>query len=51
MEKLQPSMEGNLYKRVSKKLQFLMKNYTCMKKQIQENMKESDVMNNKNTHS
>ena len=31
VEKLQMSMEGNSYKSVSKKIQFLMKNDMCMK--------------------
>ena len=32
VERLQPSMEGNSYKSVSKQLQFLMKNDKCVKK-------------------
>ena len=50
VELLQPSTEGKLYKCVSKQLQFLMNNDTCMKKKIQETMKESEVVNNINTH-
>ena len=51
MERLKPSKEGKSYKSVSKKIQqFLVKNDTCMKKQIQEKMKGSKVINNKNTH-
>ena len=43
-------MQGNLYNSVSKQLQFIIKNDKCMKKQIQETMKESEVANNINTH-
>ena len=43
-------MEGHSYKGVIKQLQFIIKNDTCMKKKIQETTKESEVMNNKNTH-
>ena len=50
VEQLQPRMEGKSYNSVSKKLQFLMNNDVCMKKKIQEMMKESEVTNNTNTH-
>ena len=43
-------MEGNSYKSVSKQLHFFMKKDMCMKKQIQEIMKESEVSNNNNAH-
>ena len=43
-------MEGHSYKGVIKQLQFIIKNDTCIKKQMQETTKESEVMNNKNTH-
>ena len=51
VEQLQPRMEGNSYKSVSRKLQFLMKNYTCMNKTNIKRIKESEVMTNINTHS
>ena len=50
VEQLQPSMEGDLYKSVVKQLQFIVKNNTCINKQIQKTTKESEVMNNKNMH-
>ena len=43
-------MEGNSYKSVSKQLHFFIKKDMCMKKQIQEIMKESKVMDNTNKH-
>ena len=43
-------MEEGSYKSVSNQLQFFMMNDKCMKKKIQETMKESEAMNNKNTH-
>ena len=49
MKPLQPSMKGKSYKSVSKKLQFFVKNDACTNKQIQETMKESKAVNNKNT--
>ena len=39
VERLQPSMEGDSYKSVSKQLQFLINSDTCIKKQIKQNMK------------
>ena len=50
VEVLQPSMEGKSYNSVSKQIEFLTNNYTCVKKKIQELMKWSDMTNNKNTH-
>ena len=50
VKRLQLSTEGELYESVSKQLQFIMDNNTCTKKKIQEMMKESEVMNNTNTH-
>ena len=50
LERLQPRMEVNSYNSVIKQLQFIVKNYTCRKKQIQETMKESKMANNTNTH-
>ena len=41
-------MEFNAYKSVSKQIQFLMNNDTSVKKQIQETMKEFNMMNNTN---
>ena len=43
-------MEWKTYKSVIKQLQFIMNSGTCMKKEIQEMIKESKVMNNTNTH-
>ena len=39
VDQLKLNMEGKSYKSVSKKLQFLINNNTCMKKQIHEIMK------------
>ena len=50
VEVLQPSMEGKSYESVRKHLQFTMNNDTCMKKKIQETMKEYEVTNNTDTH-
>ena len=41
-------MEFNAYKSLSKQIQFLMNNDTSVKKQIQETMKEFNMMNNTN---
>ena len=41
VEQLQPSMEGKSYNSVSKQLQFITNNDTCMKKKVQETMKYS----------
>ena len=43
-------MEVKSYNSVIRQLQFLMNNDTSVKKQIQEIMKLSDIMNNTNTH-
>ena len=43
-------MEVKSYKSVSKQLQFLMKIDTCVKKQIQKMIEESEVRNNTNTY-
>ena len=47
---LQQNMEDKSYNIVSKQIEFLTNNYTCVKKKIQELMKWSDMTNNKNTH-
>ena len=50
MEHLQPITEGNSYKSVSKQIQLLMNKYMCVKKQIQEMIKESEIIIIENTH-
>ena len=50
MDQLQPSIEGNSYKSVSKQLQYLMNNDTYVNKQIQETTKEPKMISNTNTY-